>query len=146
MRMLPGLGFVPGMLGLLPPLRAELWLSERTGPEGTEEPARREGFLWVCEEGSTFLSLEVTDSPREISSKTAPISAAEREFERPLGGMGGGGGGGLSNLGRGGGGGGAPVDDCGGGDLEDDTWSGLLTSSIACKGSTPLEFHVRPEE
>lgn len=117
--------------------------SERTGPEGTAAPARREGFLWVWEEGSTFRSLDVTDSPLEISSKTAPISAGLREVDTPLGGIGGGGGG-LLKVGSGGGGGGPLAGDRAGGGLADDC-SGLLTSSVACRGSMPLGFQVRPE-
>lgn len=100
-------GFLPGS-GDFPREERLFWLSERTGAEGTALPARREGFLWVCEEGSTLRSLEVTASPLEISSKTAPISLEPLEVERPLGGIGGGGGA-LSNFGRGGGGGGPPL-------------------------------------
>lgn len=115
--MLSGLGFVPGR-GYLPREEDE---SERTGADGTAEPARREGFLCVWDDGSTFRSLEVTDSPLEISSKTAPMSEALWEVDRPLGGIGGGGGGaGLLKLGRGGGGGGPRAEDGGAGDLVDD--------------------------
>ncbi len=104
--MLSGLGFVPGR-GDLPREEDEL---ERTGPEGTAEPARREGFLCVWDDGSTFRNLEVTDSPLEISSKTAPMSEGLREVDTPLDGIGGGGGG-LLKLGRGGGGGGPRAED-----------------------------------
>lgn len=115
-RMLSGLGFVPGMGDRLPREEEE---SDRTGPAGTAEPARREGFLWVWEEGSTLRSLDVTASPLEISSKTAPMSDGLRELGTPLGGMGGGGGA-LLKLGSGGGGGGPPAEGCGGSDLVDD--------------------------
>lgn len=133
-------GFLPGM-GDLPREDRLFWLSERAGAEGTALPARMEGFLCVWEDGSTLRSLEVTASPLDISSKTAPISAVLFEVETPLGGMGGGGGA-LSNLGRGGGGGGPPAADCGVGDLADEVPA--LTSSVAFRASIPLGFQVRP--
>ena len=133
-------GFLPGR-GDFPREDILFWLSERVGAEGTALPARREGLLWVWEDGSTLRSFEVTDSPLEISSNTAPMSAGLLVVEAPLGGIGGGGGA-LSNLGKGGGGGGPPVDDCGVGDLADE--GPALTSSVACSGSTPLGFQVRP--
>ena len=82
------------------------WESERVGIEETAVLARREGFLWVWEEGSTLRSLEVTASPLDISSKTAPMSEEALRVEgTPFEGIEGGGGG-LSKVGRGGGGGG----------------------------------------
>ena len=112
-------GFLPGK-GDLPLEEVDVWEDERTGPEGTLAfCARREGFLCVIADGSTFFRCDVTDDPREISSNTAPISADPLAFD-PLTGISGGGGA-LSKVGRGGGGGGgAEPDDCGGGDLDDD--------------------------
>ena len=122
-RMLSGLGFLPGMGDLPREEESDAVDDERTGPEGTPAFwARSEGFLWVCDEGSTFLRWDVTDAPREISLKTAPISAVLPLGAVPLDGNGGGGGA-LSNVGSGGGGGGAgagAVLDDGGGVFDDD--------------------------
>ena len=73
--------------------------------------ARREGFLWVIAEGSTFRRPEVTSDPREIWSNTAPMSVAPAFALVPLTGIGGAGGGGPSNEGIGGGGGGGAADE-----------------------------------
>ena len=104
-RMLSGFGLLPGT-GDLPRLERLPCDSDRE--RGTAELARREGFLCVCCEGSTFRRLAVTDSPLESSSKMAPMSdgalRAEVVVFADIGG--GGGGGGLSNFGSGGGGGG----------------------------------------
>ena len=90
---------------------------ERLGAGGAAEEARSDGFLWVWLDGSTFRRCDVTSEPREIWSKTAPMSEEFDEAPVPLGGIGGGGGGGPSNEGNGGGRGGAgPVD--GGGDRD----------------------------
>lgn len=62
-RMLSGLGFLPGRGDLL---LVEVWDDERTGPEGTAEEARKDGFLCVWVEGSTLRRCEVTLSPEEI--------------------------------------------------------------------------------
>ena len=71
---------------------------------------RREGFLWVCKDGSTLRRPAVTASPFESWSKTAPMSEVPpAEDVVPFVDIGGGGGT-LSNDGRGGGGGGAGVD------------------------------------
>ncbi len=69
MRMLSG--FLPGM-GDLP--RKDICEEERLGAEAIVEEARREGFLWVISLLSTFRRPEVTASPRESWSKTAPMS------------------------------------------------------------------------
>ena len=72
---------------------------------GTEASfARREGFLCVISDLSTFFRWEVTDEPRDISSNTAPMSEEPLELD-PFKGIGGGGGA-LSKVGSGGGGGG----------------------------------------
>ena len=100
--MVSGFGFLLGT-GDLP--RSDDCESDLEG--GTTAPARRDGFLCVCCEGSTFRRPAVTASPFESWSKIAPISppwAAE-----PFGGKGGAGG--VSNVGKGGGGGGPELDD-----------------------------------
>lgn len=109
--MLSGLGFLDGME------RVDVWEEDRLGPDGTVALARREGFLWVIDEGSTLRRPAVTSDPREIWSNTAPMSAAPGLLLAPFAGIGGGGGGPSNEgIGGGGGGGGAP-DDAGGGDL-----------------------------
>ena len=50
-RMLSGLGFLPGRGDLL---LVEVWEDERTGPEGTAEEARREGFFVRLGRGVDF--------------------------------------------------------------------------------------------
>ena len=138
--MLSGLGFLPGR-GDLP--RPDVWEEERDGADGTAEVVRREGFLWVWDDGSTFRRCEVTDSPLEIWSKTAPMSDAP-PFEAPFAGIGGGGGGALSKFGSGGGGG-AP------GPAEGEEIEGLAsvwpdwTSLRASTASIPSLFQVTPE-
>lgn len=74
--------------------------SERVG---TTAPARREGFLWVWREGSTLRRPEVTASPLESWSKTAPMSELLLGAAVPFDGMGGGGGALLDGNGGGGG-------------------------------------------
>ena len=89
-RILSGFGRFPG-IGDLPCADSEDCESDRVG--GAELFARSEGFLCVCNEGSTFRRPEVTASPFESWSKTAPISdVPPREEVGPLAGMGGGGG------------------------------------------------------
>ena len=112
--------------------RVEVWEEDRLGPGGTVALARREGFLWVIAEGSTLRRPEVTSDPREIWSKTAPMSAGPVLVLVPLAGIGGGGGG-PSNEGIGGGGGGAP-DDAVDGDFV--VWA-ACTSWRACSGAMP---------
>jgi hypothetical protein len=76
---------------------------------GTVELARREGFLCVICDLSTFLSPAVTDSPRLSCSNTAPMSeppeaAAFVVLAWALGSK-------VGRGGGGGGGGGAPPED-----------------------------------
>ena len=102
--MLSGLGFLPG-IDDLPRDERLFWESDRVGAAGTAEEARRDGFLWVWDDGSTFRRPEVTASPFESCSKTAPMSdEPARDKSVPF--MGITGGGALPNLGSGGGGGG----------------------------------------
>ena len=73
-RMLGGLGLISG-----PGLRERLMSVEEAEADvasfsGTVLPARREGFLCVICELSTFFSPEVTDSPLFSCSKTEPMS------------------------------------------------------------------------
>lgn len=137
-RMDSGLGF---LLGPRPP--REVWEEERTGALGTGAWARREGFLWVWAEGSTFLRCEVTSEPREIWPKTAPMSDVLEVDVVPLGGIGGGGGPSKAGSGGGGGGGGgAGADDDGGGVLLEVSLA--WTSWRAFCGSIPLLFQVTP--
>lgn len=58
-RKLSGLGFLLGC-GDLDRDERLLWESERVE---TGALARRDGFLWVCDEGETFRRCEVTASP-----------------------------------------------------------------------------------
>ena len=60
LRMLSGFGFFPGS-GDLP--RLDDWEEERDGADGTADVVRREGFLCVWDDGSTFRRCDVTDSP-----------------------------------------------------------------------------------
>lgn len=132
--MLSGLGFLPGA-GLLP---------RPDGPSETVELVRRDGFLCVISDLSTFLRPEVTDSPLLSSEKTAPKPPAAGAgagvdsalMSRTGGGPGGGGGGG--------GGGGAPPAagaGVGGGGL-----SSEASLSMTCCTGSPLGFHGMPEE
>ncbi len=135
-RMLSGLGFLPGSVNLMLPD------VERVGVEGTAAPARRDGFLWVCDEGSTLRRWEVTAEPWEIWSKTAPMLSGLL-LEAPFVGIGGGGGG-LSNEGRGGGRGGPDAAD--GEDTADLEVVWLeFTSFKASIASMPSLFQVTPE-
>lgn len=136
LRILSGLGFLPGRGDLL-----DVCEDDREGAEGTAAEARREGFLWVCE-GSTFLRLEVTEEPCEIWSNMA-LMPSEGFLETPLVGMGGGGGG-PSKEGRGGGGGGPGVEEGEETDLE--AVCPALTSLRASMASMPSLFQVTPEE
>ena len=104
--MLSGLGFLSGRE------EVEVWDAERTGPDGTVLCDRKEGFLWVICEASTFLRFDVTSEPRDISLKTPPMSGVPPLPVEPLTGIDGGGG--LSKLGSGGGGGGAGDEAAGG--------------------------------
>ena len=97
--MLSGFGFLLGTL------RDEDWEVERLGAGGMAEEDRREGFLCVWLEGSTFRRWDVTSEPREIWSKTAPMSVVLGKLLALLGGSSGGES--LSKEGKGGGGGGA---------------------------------------
>lgn len=134
-RMLSGLGFLPGA-GLLARNEFTLdWLSLRVG---TVAPARKEGFLCVIWSALTFRRPFVTASPLFNSLKTAPSppeSAAGAAFGASSNFIGGGGGPG------GGGGGGPPAaafgcKTTGGGD---DCM--LLTASST---DTPFGFHGIP--
>ena len=150
-RMLSGLR--PGMGDLPRPATeledAVLWReSERVTVEGMLDWARREGFLWVCCEGSTLRRPEVTSEPRESSLKTAPMSGVLELAGAggpgaggpPAGGGGGGGGGGTPREGGGGGGGG------GGAPLVVGAVAPDSTCLKASRASMPsLLFHVRAE-
>lgn len=127
---LSGLGFFPGA-----------GLFARAVPSDTVDPARRDGFLCVISDLSTFRSPFVTDSPLLSSEKTAPrpegvcdapASAASVLTSRTGGGPGGGGGGGAPPAGGGGGGADVPLD------KEAD-----LATSIA---GSPAGFHGTPLE
>jgi hypothetical protein len=134
-RMLSGLGFLPGA-GLLP--RAD-------GPSETVELVRREGFLCVISDLSTFLRPEVTDSPLLSSEKTAPKPPAAGAgagadsvlISRTGGGPGGGGGGG---------GGGAPPAAGAGAAGGDAGLASEASLSITCCTGSPLGFQGMPEE
>ena len=137
-RILSGLGRLPGT-GDLPPLDCE---SERVG--GTAAPARREGFLCVCCEGSTLRRPAVTASPFESWSNTAPMSeVGRRDVLVPLTGIGGGGGGPF-RAGIGGGGGAGGFEDEGTALIDlvspDCTWR-----SASCGSIPSLLFHVTPD-
>lgn len=95
-------GFLPGNGDLRSPV--EVCDSERMGPEGTAEEARRAGFLCVWVEGSTFRRCEVTLSPEEIWEKTASIAPLDPSL--PFDGA-------LSKFGSGGGGGGPGAEEDG---------------------------------
>ena len=134
-RMLSGLGFLPGGAGLL--LRSDPELSLRFG---TGAPARNDGFLCVIWLGSTFFSPFVTASPLFSSSNTAPISVAGA-FTLGAGGRPGGGGpggGGIPPEGGGGGGGGGGTDEASGPE------SAFLISFRASLTSAPFLFHATP--
>jgi hypothetical protein len=125
-RMLSGLGFLPGA-GLFPRTALEF--------SGTVEPARREGFLCVISDLSTFLSPLVTASPLLSSAKTAlkPAAGPGSGFCSLILRTGGGPGGG------GGGGGGAPPE-AGAGVVDAAEDRALATSAAGC----PLGFHGMP--
>lgn len=94
-------------MGDLP--RDEVCEDDRLGAEGIGAEVRRDGFLWVISDLSTLRSPEVTSEPREIWSKTAPISEPDLVVA-PVGGIGGGGGGpSKEDIGGGGGGPGADL-------------------------------------
>ena len=129
-RMLSGLGFLLGV-GLLP----------RTDPSfsGTVEFARKDGFLCVISDLSTFLRPLVTASPLLSSEKTAPKpppSCAGAALVSLIWRTGGGPGGG------GGGGGGPPAAGAGaaGGAAGGAALRALDTSSAG----RPLGFHGMP--
>ena len=131
--MLSGLGFVPGAGLLARAADAEL--------SGTVEPARRDGFLCVISDLSTFRRPLVTSSPLLSSEKTAPRPVAAgpgsgfcSSILRTGGGPGGGGGGG-------GGGAAAPPAGAGAGAAADDAASTDLAASVA---GTPLGFQGMP--
>jgi hypothetical protein len=71
-RMLSGLGFLPGGTGLL--ALVELTLPVLSFLLGTGAVARKEGFLCVIWDLSTFFSPAVTASPLLSCSKTASIA------------------------------------------------------------------------
>lgn len=106
--MLSGFGFLEGM-GDLPRDVEELIEVCELLRSGTVEPARRDGFLCVISDLSTFRRPEVIVEPWFSWSNTADMSPP---LDTPFGPGGGGGGGGgvgassFSNLGSGGGGGG----------------------------------------
>lgn len=108
LRMLSGLGFLLGMGDFA---REDVCDDDRLGAEGAGADVRRVGFLWVISDLSTLRSPEVTLEPREIWSKTAPMSEEPDRGVLPFGAIGGGSGR-PSNEGRGGGGGG-PIADFG---------------------------------
>lgn len=91
--------------------REDVCDDDRLGAEGAGADVRRVGFLWVISDLSTLRSPEVTLEPREIWSKTAPMSEEPDRGVLPFGAIGGGSGR-PSNEGRGGGGGG-PIADFG---------------------------------
>ena len=115
-RILGGLGLISG-----PGLRVRLMSVEEEAEgvlllSGTTPVERREGFLCVICDASTFFRPEVTDSPRLSCSKTAPMSLPPAFVAGGAGPGGGGGGALLAKVGKGGGGGGgAPALE--GGDL-----------------------------
>lgn len=133
--MLSGFGLFLGT-GDLPRLDCE-----SDAEDETTVFARSEGFLCVCNDGSTFRRPAVTASPLESWSKMAPMSELPAPFA-PLVGIGGGGGA-LSKDGNGGGGGGPEAE----GALAaepDEVWPDR-TWWRASSGSIPsLLFHVTP--
>ncbi len=74
--------------------------AEGAGVSRTTLLARREGFLWVISDLSTFLNPFVTASPRFNSANTAAAPPAEgaEEGATMAGGGGGGGGGGPADV------------------------------------------------
>lgn len=133
-RKLSGFGFLVGPLGDVPLVEDELLLRS-----GTTAVVRKDGFLCVICDASTFLRPDVMAAPLFRSAKTAPISAAGAFFAPGAGGRPGGGGGG--------GGGGAPPDggNGGAGGPEDaDLVAGFEASARASFASTPCGFQATP--
>lgn len=108
-RMLGGLGLISGP-GLRERLISEVdEVADGVALSGTVELARREGFLCVICDLSTFFRPAVTDSPRLSCSKTAPMSEPPEVADFvvlacALGSK-------VGKGGGGGGGGGAPLDE-----------------------------------
>ena len=107
-RMLGGLGLISGT-GLREREMSEVEEAVEADLSGTVEVARREGFLCVICDLSTFFNPEVTDMPRLSCSNMAPISEPSDVADLvvlawALGSK-------VGRGGGGGGGGGAPPDE-----------------------------------